>query len=116
MATGWLLSCSLIILRSQSWISWYDSLVEKCFLYDMQLFFSLINHDFSGLQEASFDGGKMKFSKYMDNFPFPYYIVLRNIEALPRTLANLLRQVSFGSLPLSEAEKRSEKDIPCYQK
>ncbi|KAI5422495.1 hypothetical protein KIW84_045799 [Lathyrus oleraceus] len=44
------------------------------------------------LMEASFEGGKMKFSKYMDNFPFPYYIVLRNIEALPRTLANLLRQ------------------------
>ncbi|AET01690.2 midasin [Medicago truncatula] len=44
------------------------------------------------LMEASFEGGKMKFSKYMDSFPFPYYIVLRNIEALPRTLANLLRQ------------------------
>ncbi|CAJ1950871.1 unnamed protein product [Sphenostylis stenocarpa] len=44
------------------------------------------------LKEASFEGGKMKFSKYMDSFPFPYYIVLRNIEALPRTLANLLRQ------------------------
>ncbi|KAK8465039.1 hypothetical protein PHAVU_010G134100 [Phaseolus vulgaris] len=44
------------------------------------------------LKEASFEGGKMKFSRYMDSFPFPYYIVLRNIEALPRTLANLLRQ------------------------
>ncbi|KOM26933.1 hypothetical protein LR48_Vigan346s001500 [Vigna angularis] len=44
------------------------------------------------MKEASFEGGKMKFSKYMDSFPFPYYIVLRNIEALPRTLANLLRQ------------------------
>ncbi|KAF7843546.1 midasin [Senna tora] len=43
--------------------------------------------------EASFDqNGKMKLSKYMDSFPFPYYIVLRNIEALPRTLADLLRQ------------------------
>jgi len=30
---------------------------------------------------------------YLDSFPFPYYIVLRNIEALPRTLADLLRQV-----------------------
>ncbi|KMT04854.1 hypothetical protein BVRB_7g170240 isoform A [Beta vulgaris subsp. vulgaris] len=29
---------------------------------------------------------------YLDSFPFPYYIVLRNIEALPRTLADLLRQ------------------------
>ncbi|RDX86825.1 Midasin, partial [Mucuna pruriens] len=44
------------------------------------------------LKEASFEGGKTKFCKYMDSFPFPYYIVLRNIEALPRTLASLLRQ------------------------
>ncbi|KNA10543.1 hypothetical protein SOVF_143350 isoform A [Spinacia oleracea] len=29
---------------------------------------------------------------YLDSFPFPYYIVLRNIEVLPRTLADLMRQ------------------------
>ena len=45
------------------------------------------------LPEASLDeGGKLKFSKYMDSFPFPCYIVLRNIEALPRTPSDLLRQ------------------------
>ncbi|KAL9235481.1 hypothetical protein vseg_010237 [Gypsophila vaccaria] len=33
-----------------------------------------------------------KMTPYLDSFPFPYYIVLRNIEALPRTLADLLRQ------------------------
>lgn len=32
---------------------------------------------------------------YLDSFPFPYYIVLRHIEALPRTLGDLLRQVNF---------------------
>lgn len=48
-----------------------------------------------GLQEASFQGGNIKFSKYLDSFPFPYYIVLKNIEALPRTLADLLRQVGL---------------------
>ncbi|PIA42933.1 hypothetical protein AQUCO_02000406v1 [Aquilegia coerulea] len=42
--------------------------------------------------EASFQGEKLTFSKYMNSFPFPYYIVLKNIEALPRTLADLLRQ------------------------
>ncbi|XP_065866775.1 midasin [Euphorbia lathyris] len=46
--------------------------------------------------EASFvgEGEKraLKFTKYLDSFPFPYYIVLRNVEALPRTLADLLRQ------------------------
>ncbi|CBI35900.3 unnamed protein product, partial [Vitis vinifera] len=44
------------------------------------------------LQEVSFQGGNMKISKYLDSFPFPYYIILKNIEALPRTLADLLRQ------------------------
>ncbi|KAL5697769.1 hypothetical protein ACHQM5_028886 [Ranunculus cassubicifolius] len=36
--------------------------------------------------------GKMTTSKYLNSFPFPYYIVLKDIEALPRTLADLLRQ------------------------
>ncbi|KAK9282811.1 hypothetical protein L1049_011033 [Liquidambar formosana] len=44
------------------------------------------------LMEASFQGGNIKFTKYLDSFPFPFYIVLKNIEALPRTLADLLRQ------------------------
>ncbi|KAF5200410.1 Midasin [Thalictrum thalictroides] len=42
--------------------------------------------------EASFEGEKLTFSKYLNSFPFPYYIVLKDIEALPRTLADLLRQ------------------------
>lgn len=33
---------------------------------------------------------------YLDSFPFPYYIVLRDIEALPRTLGDVLRQVNFS--------------------
>ncbi|XP_059279886.1 midasin isoform X2 [Lycium ferocissimum] len=44
------------------------------------------------LEEATFQGGEVKLSKYLDSFPFPYYVVLKNIEALPRTLADLLRQ------------------------
>ena len=38
------------------------------------------------VMEASFEGGSIKFSKYMDSFPLPYYVVLRNIEALPNLL------------------------------
>ncbi|KAK3230550.1 hypothetical protein Dsin_002431 [Dipteronia sinensis] len=45
-----------------------------------------------GLRELSFHGKEIMVSKYLDSFPFPYYIVLMNIEALPRTLADLLRQ------------------------
>lgn len=43
-------------------------------------------------KDATFQGGKAEFSKYMESFPFPYYVVLKNIEALPRTVADLLRQ------------------------
>ncbi|KAD4889375.1 hypothetical protein E3N88_21448 [Mikania micrantha] len=42
--------------------------------------------------EASFEGGNLGVAKYMDSFPFPYYVILKDIEALPRTLADLLRQ------------------------
>lgn len=36
--------------------------------------------------------GKMARRRYMDSFPFPYYVVLRNLEALPMVLADSLRQ------------------------
>ena len=45
------------------------------------------------LQSVSFVGGKPTFTCYLDTFPFPYYILLRDVTALPRTLSNLLRQV-----------------------
>lgn len=44
------------------------------------------------MQSVAFVGGKPVFTKYMDSFPFPFYIVLRDTAALPRTLADLLRQ------------------------
>ncbi|XP_020530997.1 LOW QUALITY PROTEIN: midasin [Amborella trichopoda] len=44
------------------------------------------------VQSVSFSSGRTKISKYLDSFPFPYYIILKNIEALPSTLADLLRQ------------------------
>ncbi|XP_031091675.1 midasin [Ipomoea triloba] len=46
------------------------------------------------IQDVDYDfkEGSVKLSKYMESFPFPYYLVLRNIESLPRTLADLLRQ------------------------
>ena len=44
------------------------------------------------MQSVSFVQGKPVLSKYLDSFPFPLYIVLRDIAALPSTLADLLRQ------------------------
>ena len=31
-------------------------------------------------------------SSYMDDFPFPFYIVLRDMTCLPETLSDALRQ------------------------
>lgn len=44
------------------------------------------------MQSVSFSNGAPTFTKYLDSFPFPYYILLQDIESLPRTLADLLRQ------------------------
>ncbi|KAA6426067.1 MAG: hypothetical protein FRX49_03919, partial [Trebouxia sp. A1-2] len=44
------------------------------------------------MQTVSFANGKPTFNKYIDSFPFPFYVVLRDIAALPHTLADLLRQ------------------------
>ena len=44
------------------------------------------------MQAVQFVGGQPSFSKYLDSFPFPFYIVLRDLTSLPSTLASLLRQ------------------------
>ncbi|KAL1538139.1 midasin-like [Salvia divinorum] len=50
------------------------------------------NESIMDLQEFTGKGTEFKLSRYIESFPFPYYVVLKNIEALPRTLADLLRQ------------------------
>jgi midasin len=44
------------------------------------------------MQAVSFAGGQPSFTKYLDSFPFPFYVVLQDLPALPSTLAGLLRQ------------------------
>ena len=44
------------------------------------------------LQSVTFENGTPVFKRYLDEFPFPYYLVLRDIEHLPRLLADVLRQ------------------------
>ncbi|KAJ9568543.1 hypothetical protein OSB04_004509 [Centaurea solstitialis] len=43
-------------------------------------------------QKLRLNRGKCGLVKYMDSFPFPFYVILKDIETLPRTLADLLRQ------------------------
>ncbi|KAK9131363.1 hypothetical protein Sjap_011850 [Stephania japonica] len=53
----------------------------------------------TNINEYSLLEGKVLSSKYLNSFPFPYYIVLKNIEELPRTLADLLRQLDEQGYP-----------------
>ncbi|KAK5645761.1 hypothetical protein RI129_004225 [Pyrocoelia pectoralis] len=38
------------------------------------------------------DGKLLRIESYMDSFPFPFYIILRNINSLPNVLSDALRQ------------------------
>lgn len=45
------------------------------------------------MQSVAFGAdGKPTFTRYLDGFPFPYYMLLRDVTALPRALAGLMRQ------------------------
>lgn len=43
-------------------------------------------------REANYVNGKLVLNNYLDKYPFPLYILLNHIEALPETLADALRQ------------------------
>jgi midasin len=44
------------------------------------------------LQSVTYPNGKLTISKWIDAFPFPYYIVLKELRALPQVLSDALRQ------------------------
>ncbi len=44
------------------------------------------------MQTVSYPNGKLQITRYIDNFPFPYYIILNNIHSLPSVLADAVRQ------------------------
>lgn len=43
-------------------------------------------------QTVSFVGGKVQTKSYFEDFPFPYYVAVRDVAALPELLADALRQ------------------------
>lgn len=45
------------------------------------------------MQNVAFEGGKLVMSRYLDTaFPFPFYLVLRDLSTLPVVLSDALRQ------------------------
>ena len=50
------------------------------------------NQSFLDIQSVSYPNGKLTFTRYVDEFPFPYYLVVRELKALPQVLSDALRQ------------------------
>ena len=44
------------------------------------------------MKEVSFHKGKPTVKKFIEDYPFPYYIVLDDIQSLPEVLGDALRQ------------------------
>lgn len=44
------------------------------------------------LQNIAYPNGKLLITSYIDTFPFPYYILLRDLQTLPEVLCDALRQ------------------------
>ena len=44
------------------------------------------------MKSVSFVDGQVAIDQYMDGYPFPCYVVLRDVAALPDTLATALKQ------------------------
>ncbi|KAI3630227.1 hypothetical protein MIR68_011662 [Amoeboaphelidium protococcarum] len=50
-------------------------------------------HSIMDMKNVSFDAnGQLKMTKYMDTFPFDFYIVLRDLDSLPSVLSEALSQ------------------------
>ena len=50
------------------------------------------NQSIMDLTKFEFKGGKPMSSAYLDNYPFPFYVVLRDIRQLPQVLGDTMRQ------------------------
>lgn len=70
-------------------------LQETCEQAGVLLAFIILDNPDNSLldmRSVRFANGKPELTSYLEAFPFPYYIVLRDISDLPHTLADLLRQ------------------------
>ena len=72
--------------------------VRKCAEEHIMLCFIVVdkaasrgNDSILDMQSVSYEGG-LKITRYMDSFPFPYYVVLQDLQSLPQVLSDALRQ------------------------
>jgi len=44
------------------------------------------------VKQVSYEGGKCTVTPYLQDFPFPYYVVVQDLQALPSILSDVLKQ------------------------
>ncbi|XP_063981633.1 midasin-like isoform X2 [Diachasmimorpha longicaudata] len=71
--------------------------VRRAKLKDIFIVFIIVENPNSrdsilDIRNAVFEGGKVVFYPYLDSFPFPFYMILKDINALPGVLSDALRQ------------------------
>lgn len=73
---------SLLILLSQ---------INSCIM--LRNIILLLQNSILDIRMPVFENGKLLgIRSYMDNFPFPFYIILRHLDTLPAVLSDALRQ------------------------
>ncbi|XP_029174732.1 midasin-like, partial [Nylanderia fulva] len=75
-----------------------NNAIRRAKLADIFLVFIVVDNPINkdsilDIRTPIFEGNKfLGFRSYMDNFPFPFYIILRDINSLPGVLSDALRQ------------------------
>lgn len=44
------------------------------------------------MREVQWTDGEMVVSNYLDNFPFPFYAIIQNVESIPAVVSDVIRQ------------------------
>jgi midasin len=44
------------------------------------------------MKEVTFENGKPKVKQFIEDYPFPYYMILDDVQSLPEALGDALRQ------------------------
>lgn len=52
----------------------------------------LVDHSILDRQEVEYGAAGVRINRYLDSYPFPYYIVLQDVHVLPEVLSDALRQ------------------------
>ena len=50
------------------------------------------NESILNMKEVTFVNGKPKIKQFIEDYPFPYYLVVSDLAALPEILGDALRQ------------------------